>query len=283
MFTPFVLAHAAETTAKGFGPHFIQWVGHFHPPLTVFPIAMLLGAALAELLRLRWDSAWLDGGSRWCVTLGALGAIVTVPLGWAFATIHHDSWMLEVHRWLGTAAGAGAVVIWFLSEMSRRPGRTGWLVAFRTLLFVAVPLVIATGFFGGAMVYTIHEYDWNPPQHQTELNATATSQPAGQPLIIQMTDDDVFQPAKLTIAAGATVQWKNVSQDTHTVTNDPNVAADATDVSMPPGVKPFNSGKIRPGQTFEYHFITPGTYKYICEPHEAMGMMGQIEVKPAAP
>ena len=71
---------------------------------------MLLGAALAELLRLLGGAAWLDGASRWCMILGGVGAIITAPLGWAFAVEHGHSRLLEIHRWLGTAAGAGALV-----------------------------------------------------------------------------------------------------------------------------------------------------------------------------
>ena len=140
--------------------HFVRWIGHFHPPLTAFPIALLLTAAMAELLRLFKGPAWLDGASRWCIIVGAASAVVTAPLGWAFATERAGSWILEVHRWLGTAAAAGAVILLVLSELSRR--REGcWLPLFRIVLFAAVPLVAATGFFGGAMVYGLHAYRWN--------------------------------------------------------------------------------------------------------------------------
>src|SRR5256885_15604108 len=120
--------------------------------MTVFPIAMLLGAALAELLFMIRGKAWLAGASRWCVIVGAVGAIITAPLGWAFAIDQGGDRVLEIHRWLGTAAGAGAVVILILSEMSHRSISSGWRTAFRIVLFLAVPLVGATGFFGGAMV-----------------------------------------------------------------------------------------------------------------------------------
>jgi len=142
--------------------HVVRWVGHFHPPLTAFPIAMLLGAAIAEILRLLGGPSWLEGGSRWCVIVGALGAAITMPLGWAFAMSHAPSWVLEVHRWLGTAAGCGALAILILSELGRRRGGR-WLVLFRTVLLISVPLVVATGFFGGAMVYGVHAYAWNTP------------------------------------------------------------------------------------------------------------------------
>lgn len=144
------------------GPnHFVRWIGHFHPPLTAFPIALLLTAAMAELLRLLKGPAWLDGASRWCVIVGAASAVVTAPLGWAFATERAASWILEVHRWLGTAAAAGAVTLLILSEVARRRGGC-WVVLFRVVLFAAVPLVAATGFFGGAMVYGLHAYQWKP-------------------------------------------------------------------------------------------------------------------------
>lgn len=283
-FIPMILlAHTegADESVMSFWPHFVRWIGHFHPALTAFPIALLLAAALAELLRLWRGTAWLDGASRWCVIVGAVGAIITAPLGWAFALSHDSSKLLEIHRWLGTAAGVGALVILILSEMARRPGRTGWLIAFRTLLFVAVPLVLATGFVGGAMIYGLHAYAWNAPDKHHAVDATATTQPANQPQIVVMTDDDVFMPDKLTIAEGMTVLWKNQSKtDTHTVTTDPKIA-DPKDVSSPPGVAAFNSGKIKPGESFTHQFTVPGLYKYVCEPHEMMGMTGQIEVKPA--
>ena len=79
--------------AKGNRPqtnwsHFVRWVGHFRPPLTAFPIATLLGAALAELFRLFIAAPWLDGASRWSIILGAVSAVVTAPPGWAFALDH---------------------------------------------------------------------------------------------------------------------------------------------------------------------------------------------------
>jgi plastocyanin/uncharacterized membrane protein len=298
---PLPLAHAADHHADGgkdaaddsggaqtgWG-HFVRWVGHFHPPMTVFPIAMLLGAALAEALWLIRRRDWLRAGSRWCVIVGAVGAIIAAPLGWAFAVERPDSRLLEVHRWLGTVSGAGAVVILLLSEVSHRSARPIWRSAFRTLLFLAVPLVLATGFFGGAMIYGTHAYAWNRP-HATEEGGD-TDHPAAKPdtrptaaggnvVAVTMTDDDVFKPASITIPAGSTVRWTNASKDEHTVTDDAKVAADAKDVALPSGARPFNSGKIKPGGTFEQKFDVPGTYRYVCEPHEEMDMKGTIVVK----
>ena len=280
-------AGTGENEKEGDWDHLIEWLGHFHPALTVFPIAMLLGAALAELLVVLGGGAWLEGASRWCVIVGALGGMVTAPLGWAFAMEHEKSWMLEWHRWLGTAAGGGALVILILSEVGRRT-RGGALTLFRLVLFLAVPLVIATGFLGGAMVYGIHEFDWNVGRHEHGSGGESLgTQNAGEKAaatesgVAEVTmGEDSFKPVSVTIAVGGKVRWRNTSKkDTHTVTNDPKVASDAKDVSMPEGAKAFNSGKIKPGGTFEQTFTIAGTYKYICEPHEEMGMKGEVVVK----
>jgi plastocyanin len=258
--------------------------------MTAFPIAMVLGAALAELLRSMRGPAWLDGASRWCMILGRASAAITAPLGWAFAAEHERSQLLEIHRWLGTAAGSGAVVLLILSEIARRrPG--GALVLFRTVLFLAVPLVIATGFFGGAMIYGTHEYEWTrlagheldeAPEHaQPGSQPTSNPSASGVATVVTMTDDDTFEPDKLTIRAGTAVRWINPSHHTHTVTDDPKVASDPKDVSRPNGAAPFNSGKVRPGGKFEHMFTVPGVYKYVCEPHEDMEMKGQITVEAA--
>lgn len=239
---PLVLAHGAQghEEAEGEGPqggwqHFVSWIGHFHPPLTVFPIAMLLSAALAEILRIWSKASWLGGASRWCMIIGGVAAPVTALLGWAFAVDHGGSWILQVHRWLGTAAGAGAVVLLILSELAWRRG-DGLLTLFRTVLFLAVPLVMATGFLGGAMVYGIHEYDWSRPADQhTEASESSqspadagTGEPSNSgPTEITMTDDATFKPDQVTIPAGTTIRWKNTSKDAHTVTDDPHVASDA--------------------------------------------------------
>jgi plastocyanin len=97
--------------------------------------------------------------------------------------------------------------------------------------------------------------------------------------VVTMTDDDVFKPETVTISAGQTVRWENRGKkDEHTVTDDPKVADDAKDVSMPTGASPFHSDKIKPGASFEQRFDIAGTYNYVCGPHEEMGMKGRVVV-----
>lgn len=90
-----------------------------------------------------------------------------------------------------------------------------------------------------------------------------------------------FQPDTLRIRAGQTVEWRNRSKLTHTVTADPEKAADPADVRLPEGAKTFDSGALPPGDTYRRTFEVPGTYGYFCVPHEAAGMTGTIVVEPA--
>jgi plastocyanin len=98
--------------------------------------------------------------------------------------------------------------------------------------------------------------------------------------IIKMSDKPPkFLPDKITIKAGQTVQWVNNAKTLHSVDGDPSMALKPSDVSLPPGAKPFDSGFMKPGMTWDYTFKVPGTYKYTCVPHEKDGMNGEIVVK----
>jgi plastocyanin len=87
-----------------------------------------------------------------------------------------------------------------------------------------------------------------------------------------------FDPETVTVAAGDTVKWTNPAFVAHTVTFDPSKAQKASDVSLPAGVAPFDSGTIEEDGTFSHTFTVKGTYKYVCVFHEAMGMVGTVVV-----
>lgn len=94
---------------------------------------------------------------------------------------------------------------------------------------------------------------------------------------IRMTNTLAFAPETVTVRAGGIVEWRNKSIFTHTATGDP---AQAEQVSLPPGARPFHSGPVPPGETYRLRFETPGTYRYVCLPHEGQGMAATIIVEP---
>jgi plastocyanin len=71
-----------------------------------------------------------------------------------------------------------------------------------------------------------------------------------------------FTPATVTIHAGEFVKWTGLT--THNV------------VFKTPGA-PTDIGSVDTGRRM---FSTPGTYDYVCGPHEAAGMKGQVVVLP---
>jgi plastocyanin len=95
--------------------------------------------------------------------------------------------------------------------------------------------------------------------------------------VVEMTNEARFQPERVTITAGQTVEWRNTSDHVHTVTADPEMRG-GDNVTLPEGAQPFHSGEVRPGETFTHTFDTPGQYRYVCLPHEERGMIGEIEV-----
>lgn len=99
-------------------------------------------------------------------------------------------------------------------------------------------------------------------------------------VVVKMSDKPPkFLPEKVTIKTGQTVQWINNAKTLHSVDGDPTMALKPSDVSLPPGAKPFDSGFMKPDMTWEYTFKVPGTYKYTCVPHEKDGMNGEVVVK----
>lgn len=77
-------------------------------------------------------------------------------------------------------------------------------------------------------------------------------------------DNYAFKAPTTVITAGASVTWKNLDDDPHTVT--------ATDGS-------FDSKGLAQGDTFTFRFTKAGKYTYYCKVHPMM--RGTIIVKEA--
>lgn len=147
---------------SGLGGEIIRWLGKFHPPAANFPIALLVAAALAEVLLAATGRPVFDAANRFCLWFGGLAAVLTGTLGWflgGFRTVD-PSWVMTMHRWLGTSTDILAVVTLLVGEASRRPSRQKARRWFGVLLVVVALMVLAAGFFGGALLYGIRHYEW---------------------------------------------------------------------------------------------------------------------------
>jgi Cu(I)/Ag(I) efflux system protein CusF len=83
-----------------------------------------------------------------------------------------------------------------------------------------------------------------------------------------------FSPDKLTIQPGDTVTFENAQEEPHQVMF----------INVPKGVNEMIMSPMqeKKGEKFTYTFTVPGTYKYHCHPHEALGMDGILIVGQAS-
>jgi len=127
--------------------------GRLHPLLVHFPIALVLIAAIAELVSLttrfpEWHMVAVAN-----VRAGAAFAIASAAAGWLLASsrIVEGSPALEWHRWLGVAGAVAAVAAALATSEMDRPPRRLWL--YRIALFWAAALVAVAGHFGALLVW----------------------------------------------------------------------------------------------------------------------------------
>jgi plastocyanin len=134
----------------------------------------------------------------------------------------------------------------------------------RIALVVSLVLIVAAGLSDSAIAQTAPKPGAGHP-----------------PVAVNMTGDNLtFDPPVVTIRRGQTVEWQNLSRGMiHTVTADPKQAQNKANVSLPPGAKPFDSGYMKPGDSFRHTFTVRGTYRYVCITHEVQHMVGQVIVK----
>jgi uncharacterized membrane protein len=125
-----------------------------HPLLVHFPIALVLTAAVAELVavttaRQSWRTVAVAN-----IRAGAVMGLVAAIAGWLFASSPSvdASTSLEWHRWLGMGGAAGAIGAAFLSATPDASSHRSALL-YRLTLFVTAFLVAITGHLGGTLVW----------------------------------------------------------------------------------------------------------------------------------
>jgi uncharacterized membrane protein len=128
-------------------------IGRFHPLLVHFPIALVVIAAVAELVFLTTKFRAWQMVAVGNIRAGAAFAVASAGAGWLLASsrIVEASSALEWHRWLGMTGVVAAVAAALATSEMDRPPRRLWV--YRIALFGAAALVAVAGHFGALLVW----------------------------------------------------------------------------------------------------------------------------------
>lgn len=249
--------------------------GHpIHPMLVVFPLGLWIFSFVCDVIAAwRGPTPWRDvatyamGGG----VLGGLAAAVPGVVDLQAIAAPGLRRIAVTHMLLNLCLLALFSVNFWLRCRAQRP---------RGLVLLSAVGVLGlglSGWLGGELVYVHGVGIGTAP---LTVAAATPGGPTAPIAVVDMTNSLRFTPDALRIPRGGTVEWRNRSAMPHTVTADPNKAAQRHDVELPKGAEAFDSGTILPGSTYRHTFTVPGRYRYVCLLHELAGMRGEVEVTP---
>lgn len=154
--------HGAQPAQRGASGSAAEWLGRWHVAVLHLPIGLLLAAALAQVVLLfAKGSAWLDGATRWCLWVGAPGAVISVLTGLVHAGYAgYADETVELHESLGITTCIVALVSLVGWEIAQRTGNRAIRLVSIVLLIAAAALVAAAGHTGGVMVFGASFLAW---------------------------------------------------------------------------------------------------------------------------
>lgn len=135
----------------------LDWLGRLHPVIVHFPIAFFPAALFAAIIGRRRPA--FAAPVQFLVIAGGTIAPIAALLGWFDGGFDPatDDWLLQFHRWLGTAVGLAALGLGIWAW--RRPDSncsTGMIVS----LAITTAAIVVQGWFGGAMVHGVGHMNW---------------------------------------------------------------------------------------------------------------------------
>ena len=137
----------SQSAPAAHSPEYTNLLNNLHPATVHFPIALLLFAALAEVL----FAARGNERMRHAAEIAAAAGGVTASLAALFGWIHTGIWLggddaMQWHRWLGTGLGiAGPIIAWIALSAGERRG------LLRASLALAAITVLAQGWLGAEL------------------------------------------------------------------------------------------------------------------------------------
>ena len=131
------------------------FLGRFHVVAVHFPIALIMVAALLELVRRKRSEKPPLATAYTCLWLGALAAAVAVATGWLYAEVDPPSRSAEnavfQHRWSAVACGSLAVIAVILGAFAKRFESVR--ASYRLSLFLSAVMAGVASHLGGGLVH----------------------------------------------------------------------------------------------------------------------------------
>lgn len=131
-----------------------QFLGRLHPMIVHFPIALLIFAAVLELVTIRKYNSRFRPGIHLLVLIGAISAVIAAMFGWLLANSDGiQGELLDLHQKLGIATAIlSLLVLFFLQKVGKKP-LPNQIKLFRTSLFIACLGVSVSGHFGASLTH----------------------------------------------------------------------------------------------------------------------------------
>lgn len=147
-----------EKSKDGGGPKtLLEFAGRLHILAVHFPIALVLVAALFEILGLLAFRESMAGATRAILWVGSLCTMGTAATGWILASFESYNAalgeILTFHRWGGTSLTVLLLVTLAFREKAERGGGSRWKWAYRLGLLTAALLTVLVAHWGGQLVH----------------------------------------------------------------------------------------------------------------------------------
>lgn len=133
----------------------MNWLGRTHPFIVHFPIAFFPAALFTAVIGRRRES--FAKPVQFLVVTGGITAPVAALFGWFNAMGADPDPLLTVHRWLGTAIGAGGLALAIWASLRSGQDRSIGMIA---ALAVMTGAILVQGWFGASMIHGVDHLNW---------------------------------------------------------------------------------------------------------------------------
>lgn len=142
---------------QSFAERLIDWLGRLHPMVVHFPIAFIPAALFTAIVGRKRPG--FAKPVQFLVVTGGLTAPVAMLSGWLGGGMAPgaDDWVMQIHRWLGTGIGLGALALAVFALRNPEKDRGPRMILGLSLLTAAI---LVQGWFGGALVHGVDHLNW---------------------------------------------------------------------------------------------------------------------------